>query len=233
MHENFQLYFLKIFNIISIHFELFKEGLMNVVSIREVTPDVGKEKLAELRFKRGSEILAKHGATTRLWKVIVGQGVGDLVLMSMYESFSKGATAFQSFSGDSEMAALMDERSASPAGELRGPNLFRMAYGAPTSLPRPILGQRMYHMPRKNLTQALELAPELDELTKSIDVSIGVGLPMLASDHEMMGVVYRFNSLDHWGTAVDSMSQDPEFAALVEKANNLGAIKSSRMLMHI
>ena len=31
---------------------------MNVVSIREVTPDVGKEKLAELRFKRGSDILA-------------------------------------------------------------------------------------------------------------------------------------------------------------------------------
>ena len=206
---------------------------MNIVSIREVTPDVGKEKLAELRFKRGSEILAKHGAATRLWKVIVGQGVGDLVLMSMYESFSKGATAFQSFSGDSEMAALMDERSASPAGELRGPNLFRMAYGAPTSPPRPILVQRMYHMPRKNLAQALELAPELDKLTKNLDVSIGVGLPMLATDHEMMGVVYRFNSLDHWGTAVDSMSQDPEFAALVEKANNLGAIKSSRMLMHI
>ncbi|MAK09489.1 MAG: hypothetical protein CML36_03305 [Rhodobacteraceae bacterium] len=159
--------------------------------------------------------------------------MGDLVLMSMYESFSKGATAFQSFSGDPEMAALMDERSASPAGEFRGPNLFRMAYGAPTSPPRPILVQRMYHMPRKNLAQALELAPELDKLTKNLDVSIGVGLPMLATDHEMMGVVYRFNSLDHWGTAVDSMSQDPEFAALVEKANNLGAIKSSRMLMHI
>tara|TARA_B100001057_G_scaffold31985_1_gene29057 strand:- start:529 stop:1149 length:621 start_codon:yes stop_codon:yes gene_type:complete len=206
---------------------------VNVVSIREVTPEVGKEKLAELRFKRGSEILAKHGATTRLWKVIVGQGVGDLVLMSMYESFSKGATAFQSFSGDPEMSTLMDERSASPAGELRGPELFRMAYGAPTSPPRPILVQRMYHMPRKNLAQAMELAPELDDLTKSLDVSIGVGLPMLASDHETMGVVYRFNSLEHWGTSVDSMSQNPEFAALVEKANNLGAIKSSRMLMNI
>ena len=206
---------------------------MNVVSIRELTPDLGKEKLAEMRFKKASEIFAKHGATTRLWKVIVGQGVGDLVLMSMYETFSKGATAFQSFSGDAEMATLMDERSASPAGELRGPNLFRMAYGAPTSPPRPILVQRMYHMPRKNLSKALELAPELDELTKSLDVSIGVGLPMLASDHEMMGVVYRFNSLEHWGTAVDSMSQNPEFATLVEKANNLGAIKSSRMLMHI
>ena len=206
---------------------------MNIVSIRELTPTIGKEKLGEIRFRKASDILAKHGAATRLWRVIVGQGVGDLVLMSMYETFSKGATAFQSFSGDSEMAALMDERSASPAGELRGPNLFRMAYGAPTSPPKPILVQRMYHMPRKNLSKALELAPEMDALTKTLDVSMGVGVPMLASDHEMMGVVYRFNSLEHWGTAVDSMSQNPDFASLVEKANELGALKSSRMLMHI
>jgi len=206
---------------------------MNVVSIRELTPTIGKEKLGEIRFRRASDILAKHGATTRLWRVIVGQGVGDLVLMSMYETFLKGATAFSSFSGDAEMATLIDERNASPAGELRGPDIYRMAYGEPTSPPRPILVQRMYHMPRKNLAQALELAPEMDALTKSLDVSMGVGVPMLASDHEMMGVVYRFNSLEHWGSSVDTMSQNPDFAALVEKANNLGALKSSRMLMNI
>ena len=206
---------------------------MNVVSIRELTPTIGKEKLGEIRFRKASDILAKHGATTRLWRVIVGQGVGDLVLMSMYETFSKGATAFLSFSGDSEMATLMDERNASPAGELRGPDIYRMAYGAPVNPPRPILVQRMYHMPRKNLSKALELAPEMDALTKSLDVSMGVGVPMLASDHETMGVVYRFNSLEHWGTSVDAMSQNPDFAALVEKANDLGTLKSSRMLMHI
>ena len=88
-------------------------------------------------------------------------------------------------------------------------------------------------MPRKNLSKALELAPEMDALTKSLDVSIGIGVPMLASDHEMMGAVYRFNSLEHWGTSVDAMSQNPDFAALVEKANDLGTLKSSRMLMHI
>ncbi len=206
---------------------------MNVVSIRELTPTIGKEKLGEIRFRKASDILAKHGATTRLWRVIVGQGVGDLVLMSMYETFSKGATAFLSFSGDSEMATLMDERNASPAGELRGPDIYRMAYGAPVNPPRPILVQRMYHMPRKNLSKALELAPEMDALTKSLDVSMGVGVPMLASDHETMGVVYRFNSLEHWGTSVDAMSQNPDFVALVEKANDLGTLKSSRMLMHI
>ena len=47
---------------------------MNVVSIREVTPDVGKEKLwKSLDLRRASGVMARHGATTRLWKVIVGQ----------------------------------------------------------------------------------------------------------------------------------------------------------------
>ena len=47
----------------------------------------------------------------------------------------------------------------------------------------------------------------------------------------MMGVVYRFNSMEHWGKAVDSMVEDQEFAALVEKANELGTLKASRMLL--
>ena len=52
---------------------------MNIVSIREVTPDVGKEKLWKSDLRRASGNMAKHGATTRhVFKVIVGQGVGDL-----------------------------------------------------------------------------------------------------------------------------------------------------------
>ena len=59
--------------------------------------------------------MAKHGATTRLWKVIVGQGVGDLVLMSMYESFSEGAYSISKvFLEILNMAKLMDERSVKP-----------------------------------------------------------------------------------------------------------------------
>ncbi|MDC3067642.1 hypothetical protein OA005_00095 [Paracoccaceae bacterium] len=74
----------------------------------------------------------------------------------------------------------MDERSGSPTGELRVPNLFRMACGSTTNLSRPILFQRMYHIHGKNLSKALELAPEIDVLTASLDVSIEVGVQMLA-----------------------------------------------------
>jgi hypothetical protein len=206
---------------------------MTVVSVREVTPHIGKEKLVESRMRRGEAIIAKHGAQTRLFKTVVGQGVGDYIMMSMYESFSKATKSFQSFSVDPDMATLVDERSASPSGDMKGPDVYRMAYGAPSNPPRPLMVQRMYHMPRKNLASALALAPELDELMKSHDVSVGAAVPIATSDHEMMSVVYRFKSMDHYGEALDAMVDNQEFAALVEKANTFGSIKSSRVIVAI
>ena len=206
---------------------------MTVVSVREVTPHIGKEKLVEGRLRRAETIIAKHGAQTRMYKTVVGQGVGDFILMSMYESFSKATKSFQSFSADPDMAVLTEERSASPSADIKGPNVYRMSYGVPSNPPRPIMAQRMYHMPRKNLASALELAPELDELMKSQDVSIGVAVPIATDDHEMMVVVYRFNSMDHYGEALDAMVENKEMAAIIEKANTFGAIKSSRVIVQI
>ena len=206
---------------------------MTVVSVRELTPYLGKEKLVEGRLKRAETIFSKHGAQTRMYKTVVGQGVGDYILMSMYESFSKATKSFQSFSADPDMTALMDERSASPSADMKGPNVYRMAYGVPSNPPRPIMAQRMYHMPRKNLASALELAPELDELMKSQDVSIGVAVPIATDDHEMMVVVYRFNSMDHYGESLDAMVDNKEMMTIIEKANTFGSIKSSRVIIQM
>ena len=43
---------------------------MNVVSIREITPDVGKEKLAEIRFKRASDKYDQAGVDSLIQEVL-------------------------------------------------------------------------------------------------------------------------------------------------------------------
>ena len=204
---------------------------MTVVAIREVTPKIGKEELTESRMARAADIATRHGAKSSLWKVAVGHGAGDYALMNMYETFAKGAIAFKGFSSDPDMVALRDEVGKNPGAELRGPNVYRMAYGVPDNPPRPVLGQRLYHMPRKNMAAALALAPELDKLMQTQDVTIGIGVPIVAEDHEMMGIVYRFNSIEHWGQAVDAMVENQEFSSLVEQANALGTLKASRILL--
>ena len=206
---------------------------MTVVSVREVTPHIGKEKLVEGRMRRAEAIIAKHGAHTRMYKTVVGQGVGDYLLFSMYESFSSATKSFQSFSADADMIALMEERSASPSADIKGPDVYRIAYGKPSNPPKPLLVQRMYHISRKNQGSAIELAPELDELMKGRDVNVGFAVPIATADHEMLTVVYGFNSMDHYGEVLDSMVEDKKFVSLVEKANTFGSIKSSRVILKI
>ena len=206
---------------------------MTVVSVREVTPHVGKEKLVESRMRRAEALIAKHGAHTRMYKTVVGQGVGDYLLFSMYESFSTATKSFQSFSADPDMTTLMEERSASPSADIKGPDVYRIAFGKPSDPPKSLLVQRMYHMPRKNQASALELAPELEALMISQDVNVGFAVPIATADHEMLTVVYGFNSMDHYGEVLDAMVEDSKFAALVEKANTFGSIKSSRVILKI
>ena len=206
---------------------------MTVVSVREVTPHIGKEKLVEGRMRRAEAIIAKHGAHTRMYKTVVGQGVGDYLLFSMYESFSSATKSFQSFSADADMTALMEERSASPSADIKGPDVYRMAYGKPSNPPKSLLVQRMYHISRKNQGSAIELAPELDELMKGRDVNVGFAVPIATADHEMLTVIYGFNSMDHYGEVLDSMVEDKKFVSLVEKANTFGSIKSSRVILKI
>ena len=206
---------------------------MTVVSVREVTPHIGKEKLVEGRMRRAEAIIAKHGAHTRMYKTVVGQGVGDYLLFSMYESFSSATKSFQSFSADADMTALMEERSASPSADIKGPDVYRIAYGKPSNPPKPLLVQRMYHISRKNQGSAIELAPELDELMKGRDVNVGFAVPIATADHEMLTVIYGFNSMDHYGEVLDSMVEDKKFVSLVEKANTFGSIKSSRVILKI
>ena len=53
---------------------------------------------------------------------------------------------------------------------------------------------------------------------------------VFADDHEMMGVVYRFSSMEHFGEALDKMTESTEFMDLVIKANEIGSLKMARML---
>ena len=108
-----------------------------------------------------------------------------------------------------------------------------LARSSPSNPPKSLLVQRMYHISRKNQGSAIELAPELDELMASQDVNVGFAVPIATADHEMVTVVYGFNSMDHYGEVLDAMVEDPKFAALVEKANTFGSIKSSRVILKI
>ena len=203
---------------------------MSYVSIREVTPIRGKEIILEERMKALSAVMANHGAKSALYYVAAGDGAGRFDLQNWYASIEDGAQSFQAYGADPEYQAIMNKRAADPVGDVVGPWIGRMLYGAPKGL-RPVVVHRDYHAPRNALAKAIELAPQLDALMQEIDVEVGLGAPMMKDDHEMFRVVYRFNSMTHWGQSVDKMIADDRFASLVNEAHEAATLRSSRLLV--
>ena len=203
---------------------------MKIISVREMSPSAGKETLMEERLRRASGVMARHGAVSRIFKIGAGAGAGNYLLMNLFNSFSEGMTSFQRYSADPELEKLFMERAANPAGDIMGPDLYRSVYGDPPAKPATILINRAYHVPRGKVQDMLAMAPELESLFKKVDVSIGVVMPVIAANNEMMGITYRFTSMDHMGTALDTMVENQDFQNLITKANDVGTLKMSRVL---
>jgi hypothetical protein len=208
---------------------------MTIISVREASPLPGGAEETEERCKQAVTIMTKHGARAWAARVIAGDrsGAGALDVYGAYPTFSDGAKSFQAFSADPDMVALRKKAQTDQVADVRGPWVGRLIFGEPASAPRPISVHRDYQMARSNMPAVMELAPQLNKLMGSKDVDVAIGQVIHGEDHEMMRVIYRFLSLDHWGETLDHMSANEEFISLVMKADELGTLKKSRVLQTI
>ena len=203
---------------------------MAIASIREVKINPGNTEIVSSRVRKGAGILARHGAHTRIYRVVGGQGAGNIQLQAHYASVAQGAATFEAFSKDASQKELMKEIENAPAGEVIGPQIMRYAYGDAGKEAAPVIVVRAYHMPRAGLPKALELAPKLETLMKPMDVTVAAAVPLLGENHEMMGVIYRFKSMSHWGESVDEMLANETLSGIINSANEIGTLKSSRLM---
>ena len=74
----------------------------------------------------------------------------------------------------------------------------------------------------------MELAPKLGALMTAIDVEVGIGVPMMKDDHEMLRVVYRFNPMTRWGQSLDKMIADDRIVSSSTKQMKLQRFKNHR-----
>ena len=205
---------------------------MSFVSIREVTPHTGKENILRERLQKISAVMEEHGAKSGLYSVVAGDGAGRFDLQNWYPTLKAAVTSFQAYGADPAYQEVMKIQAADPVGEVEGPWIGRMIYGTPKGL-KPVVMHRDYHATRSALPQILDLAPKLEELMASVDVEVGIGVPMVSGDHEMVRIVYRFNSMDHWGETADQMVSDERFRLLVDQGHKLGTLKNSRILVSV
>ncbi len=206
---------------------------MSYTAIREFTPYDGKDAVLEARLKRAMAAMTKHGATSLLFKIIGGDRAGDYEIYNWYETVGAGARAMKGFSTDPEMLAVQAERAADPIAEMRGPWLGRMLHNQRKGDTRTISVHRDYAIERSDVPKMMELVPDLQKICDGLDIELGVGVPLISDNHQMMRVVYRLRDLEHWGDSMDALIANTEFSTLVEKANEIGTLIQSRLLAKV
>lgn len=202
---------------------------MTVISVRRMTPTVGKTELATSRVRTMAGIVATTGARVRIGQVVAGEGAGCIQLYAAFPDFVSISKATITIAADPARVKLLHERELNPAGEVVGPDVYRTVFGdvAPDY---SVIMQREYRVPRENLQNALSLLPEIEELGKSHDYKMMAVVPVIADDLSRLIVAYYSRTMEDLGRTIDEVGMSEQFQKIVTKANTFGTLEKSRVV---
>jgi hypothetical protein len=202
---------------------------MTVISVRRMTPTVGKTELATSRVRTMAGIVATTGARVRIGQVVAGEGAGCIQLYAAFPDFVSISKATITIAADPARVKLLHERELNPAGEVVGPDVYRTVFGdvAPDY---SVIMQREYRVPRENLQNALSLLPEIEELGKSHDYKMMAVVPVIADDLGRLIVAYYSRTMEDLGRTIDEVGMSEQFQKIVTKANTFGTLEKSRVV---
>lgn len=202
---------------------------MTVVSRRVLVPMVGKSELALERAKRLEGILERLGAGVRTCKVLAGEGVGSLEILSRFADFTAASKVNAALQGDAEMQRLWKEREKDPSADVFGPYVYRTVFGEVSKL--PVLVQREYRMPRKNLPEALKLLPEASAAVAHKPMVALI--PVFAPEMDRLLITYYSESIEEMGRNLDTYGMSEAFQSVVQKASQYGELIKARVIAQV
>ena len=118
------------------------------------------------------------------------------------------------------------------ASHLIGPEVFRTIYGN-ISPEHNVIMMREYQLSRDNMSEAVQIFPEIDAILKDEDASFMAVVPLLATNMDRLIACYYFRDMSAMGEQIDRVGMSEEFQKIVLKASNAGTLISSRVLLNI
>jgi len=205
---------------------------MSLISIRMLTPTVGKSALAAERARALGGIYARNGARVRVARVVAGDGAGQIYLAVAFDDGKSMAQIFENVQADPSFARLREERELNPAGSVTGPEVYRIVHGQ-VEPGYPVVLMREYTVSRDKQANMLALMPELDALIKHHDIKMLAAVPVFSGDMGRLIAGYYFKSPSHLGVAMDGVGISAEFQSIVTKAAEFGSLTRSRVVMNM
>ena len=205
---------------------------MAIISRRILKPILGKSKTALERSTKYKDIMVSNGVKARLGMFVGGELNGAIQLTAAYTDMTSATKSFASLSKNKEIMELMSKRDDDPSGHLIGPEVYRSVYGQP-SPEHNILLIREYEVDRKFIPQSVELLAEVEDIGKDEDTKILGLYPIIADKMDTLFVIYYYSSFESMGDIIDRIGMSEAFQNVVNRANEIGKLKSSNVVRMI
>ena len=202
---------------------------MAIISRRILKPILGKSKTALERSTKYKDIMVSNGVKARLGMFVGGELNGAIQLTAAYTDMTSATKSFASLSKNKEIMELMSKRDDDPSGHLIGPEVYRSVYGQP-SPEHNILLIREYEVDRKYVPQSVELLSEVEAIGKDEDTKILGLYPIIADKMDTLFVIYYYSSFESMGDIIDRIGMSEAFQNVVNRANEIGKLKSSNVV---
>lgn len=174
-------------------------------------------------------ILERLGAAVRTCRVLVGEEVGSLEILSRFPDFTAASKLNAALQSDREMEQLWAERENAPSASTFGPYVYRSVFGEPSRL--PVLVQREYGVARKNLPQLLELLPQASEAVARKPMMAVI--PVFAPEMDRLLVTYYSETIEEMGRNLDQYGMSEVFQSVVQKASQHGELIKARVIAQV
>ena len=202
---------------------------MAIISRRILKPILGKSKTALERSTKYKDIMVSNGVKARLGMFVGGELNGAIQLTAAYTDMTSATKSFANLSKNKEIMELMSKRDDDPSGHLIGPEVYRSVYGQP-SPEHNILLIREYEVDRKFIPQSVELLAEVEDIGKDEDTKILGLYPIIADKMDTLFVIYYYSSFESMGDIIDRIGMSEAFQNVVNRANEIGKLKSSNVV---
>ena len=173
--------------------------------------------------------MVSYGIRTRLGTFIGGELNSWLQLTAIYSDMTTATKSFTEISKNEEIMEMMSIRDDDPSGHLIGPEVYRTIFGQPSG-DHNILLIREYDVDRKFIPQTIELLNEVEEIGKDEDTKVLALYPVIADKMDSLFVVYYYSSFEAMGDIIDRIGMSDAFQSVVNRANEIGKLKTSNVV---
>ena len=201
---------------------------MPIISFRSEMPAHGKAGIVEERVRFTAQVFARHGAKTKIMRVISGDQFGRIAFIAFYDDFTSASDIVLAASADPVLKAAVEEERMAPAtAGLPGSFVYEVE-GWPENVSYSLV--KHYDVDPADIATVAAEFRKIRGQAADLQITVVPAKPKIGPTMNQLRVDYLSNSLVNLGKFMDRESHSETHMALTSALKGKCTFSKSRII---